>query len=355
MAATGDIDLARFGRSGRNPFSKPHFVTSDYRIAQDHLEKSSEGLFQLSVPQNKQFRRYSSKARLLGESRVTLVNIDSEAGYRIEMNADPDLIYVQVLLQGSALYQQRSTRVEGRSAQLVLQEARAITRKDWGGPTQLMAFRLSRRALERLAAQTMGALGSRPLDFDTIQVIDLERVPTLWHHILMIYNDLQEPKPFLTGPSAEHAEQILLHLLLQSIPNSHSGMQLSVPAQTAAPYYVRRVETFIREHAREQIDIEDMIRAAGVSARSVYLGFRRFRNTTPMAYLKEVRLNLARQALLEAPAHKAMPVTGIALDCGYESPSQFSRDYRARFHETPTETVRRASRSETLSRDDAAG
>ncbi|WP_346891601.1 helix-turn-helix transcriptional regulator [uncultured Roseibium sp.] len=355
MAASGDIDLAGFGRSGWNPFSKPHFVTSDYRIAQDHLEKSSKGLFQLSVPQNERFRQYSSKARLLGESRVTLVNIDSEAGYRIAMNADPDLIYVQVLLQGSALYQQRTTRVEVRSAQLVLQEARALTRKDWGGPTQLMAFRLSRRALERLAAQTMGDVGSRPLDFDTIQVIDLERVPTLWHHILMIYNDLQEPMPFLNGPSADHAEQILLHLLLQSIPNSYDGLQSSVPAQSAAPYYVRRVETFIREHAREQIDIQDMIQTAGVSERSVYLGFRRFRNTTPMAYLKEVRLNLARRALLEARADKGMPVTGIALDCGYENPSQFSRDYRARFHETPTETVRRASRSEPLPRNDAAG
>lgn len=355
MAASGDIDLASFGRSGRNPFSKPHFATHDYRIAQDYLEKSSKGLFQLSVPHNERFRRYSSKARLLGESLVTAVNIDSEAGYRIEMNADPDLIYVQVLLKGSALYQQCTTRVEVRSAQLVLQEAREITRKDWGGPTQLMAFRLSRRALERLAAQTMGALGARPLDFDTIQVIDLERVPTLWHHILMIYNDLQEPKPFLTGPSAEHAEQILLHLLLQSIPNSHSGTQLSAPAHSAAPYYVRRVETFIREHAREQIDIEDLIRAAGVSARSVYLGFRRFRDTTPMAYLKEVRLNLARQALLEAPVNKSMPVTGIALDCGYENPSQFSRDYRIRFRETPTQTARRASHAEVIPRDDAEG
>lgn len=355
MAASGDIDLASSGRPGWNPFSKPHFVTSDYRIAQDHLEKSSKGLFQLSVPHNGLFHQYSSKARLLGESRVTVVNIDSEAGYRIDMNADPDLIYVQVLLKGSALYRQSTTRIEARSAQLVLQEARAVTRKDWVGPTQLMAFRLSRRALERLAARTMGALGSRPLDFDTIQVIDLERVPTLWHHILMIYNDLLEPTPFLTGPSAEHAEQILLHLLLQSIPNSHSGMQFSAPDQSAAPYYVRRVEDFIRNRAREQIDIEDMIRAAGVSARSIYLGFRRFRDTTPMAYLKEVRLNLARQALLEAPENKAMPVTLIALDCGYANPSQFSRDYRNRFRETPSETARRASCFEATPRDETAG
>jgi AraC-like DNA-binding protein len=58
-----------------------------------------------------------------------------------------------------------------------------------------------------------------------------------------------------------------------------------------------------------------------------------------MKYLKHVRLDGARAALRKAgPLRRT--VTEIALAAGYTSVSRFCRDYRARFGETPTATMR---------------
>ena len=119
-----------------------------------------------------------------------------------------------------------------------------------------------------------------------------------------------------------------------SLRSSSAGSRSAV-----APYYVRRVESYIREHAGEPIATDDLVAVGGVSARSIYHGFRRFRSTTPMGYLKAVRLDRAREALARNRAGARISVTEAATSAGYTNLSQFSRDYRARFRESPSQTL----------------
>jgi len=86
---------------------------------------------------------------------------------------------------------------------------------------------------------------------------------------------------------------------------------------------------YIREHASEQITTDDLVLVGGVSARSIYHGFSRFRSITPMGYLKAVRLDLARDALIKGRHAGANSVTQAATAAGYTNLSQFSRDYKA--------------------------
>jgi transcriptional regulator GlxA family with amidase domain len=85
-----------------------------------------------------------------------------------------------------------------------------------------------------------------------------------------------------------------------------------------------------------------MIVVSGVSARSLHAGFRRFRNTTPMLYLKNHRLDLARRQLREG-ADTGVSVTEVALACGFTHLSKFARDYLERFGERPSMTLKRMS------------
>ncbi|HVY81601.1 MAG TPA: helix-turn-helix transcriptional regulator, partial [Steroidobacteraceae bacterium] len=107
-----------------------------------------------------------------------------------------------------------------------------------------------------------------------------------------------------------------------------------------APCYVKRAEEFIHKHARGPVTISDLVSAAGASARSLYGGFKRWRNTTPMSYLRRVRLDLARKEL-QRIAREGGNITQAAGNCGYEHLSRFSKDYRARFGESPSETLRK--------------
>ena len=81
---------------------------------------------------------------------------------------------------------------------------------------------------------------------------------------------------------------------------------------------------------------------AGVSTRALQLSFRRFRNTTPMAYLRTVRLELARTELVNA-GRQGSSVAAVANAVGLGHLGRFSRDYHARFGELPSHTLQRGS------------
>src|SRR5690606_21974840 len=94
--------------------------------------------------------------------------------------------------------------------------------------------------------------------------------------------------------------------------------------ETSAPYYVRRVERFVRENLLAELTLADLAAASGVSARTLHDGFRRYRHTTPMLYLKNLRLELAHQKLLNATDES---VTDIAMECHFTHLSKFAKEY----------------------------
>ena len=76
-----------------------------------------------------------------------------------------------------------------------------------------------------------------------------------------------------------------------------------------------------------------------MTLRAVQHTFQRHLGTTPMAYLRRVRLDRARQELRAAsPAHAT--VTQIANRWGFSSPSRFTAHYRAAYGELPRDTLR---------------
>ena len=80
------------------------------------------------------------------------------------------------------------------------------------------------------------------------------------------------------------------------------------------------------------------VRMQGVSTRSLYAGFRDFVGASPMQYLRELRLERARAELLGSDAAN---VAAVALRWGFAHLGRFSSEYRQRFGETPSETLKR--------------
>ncbi|WP_327754322.1 AraC family transcriptional regulator (plasmid) [Sphingobium sp. SJ10-10] len=110
----------------------------------------------------------------------------------------------------------------------------------------------------------------------------------------------------------------------------------------AAPASIRRAEMFIEAHARDPLRLDDIANAANVPTRTLLEGFRRFRQTSPVRFLRDVRLDLVREALLEGM--DGVNVTGAAIDAGFRHLGRFSQDYVRRFGEKPSETLARATR-----------
>jgi transcriptional regulator GlxA family with amidase domain len=139
--------------------------------------------------------------------------------------------------------------------------------------------------------------------------------------------------------AAAQVEQLLMTALLTVQPHNYMEA-LRQGASPAAPYYVRRAEEYMASHADKPITLATLSAVSGASARALQEGFRRFRDTTPMAHLKWLRLARVR-ADLETADPACDSVTDIAMRWGFFHLGNFAADYRRRFGERPSETLRR--------------
>jgi AraC-like DNA-binding protein len=81
--------------------------------------------------------------------------------------------------------------------------------------------------------------------------------------------------------------------------------------------------------------VEDMARRAGMSVSAFNHHFLLVTASSPLQYLKRVRLDQARRLM----AHDGYNASTAARAVGYESPSQFSREFKRLFGATPVEDV----------------
>lgn len=94
---------------------------------------------------------------------------------------------------------------------------------------------------------------------------------------------------------------------------------------------VARAIRFIREHYDEPIKIEELAQLSAMSPATLHRHFRAVTSMTPIQFQKQLRLQEARRLLLGAPDD----VAGAGFAVGYESASQFNREYRRMFGMPP--------------------
>jgi AraC-like DNA-binding protein len=117
------------------------------------------------------------------------------------------------------------------------------------------------------------------------------------------------------------------------------GMLRSLMRRDSNASAVARAIGYIRDDIRSPITIPEIARRVGMSASSFHKHFRTITSTTPLQYQKELRLLEARQLLRTGGAS----VTTAAYDVGYESPSQFSREYARKFGVPPSRDLAKAT------------
>jgi AraC-like DNA-binding protein len=96
--------------------------------------------------------------------------------------------------------------------------------------------------------------------------------------------------------------------------------------------HLARAIHWIRGHYDQTLRVEDLAALATMSVSSFHRHFRAVTSMTPIQYQKQIRLHEARARLLAEPSD----LTGVGFAVGYDSPSQFSREYRRMFGVPPS-------------------
>lgn len=252
-----------------------------------------------------------------------------------------EFFVLQFTLSGACETIQGNRCTHASPGKLCVLNATRPIRQDMDAAYSQLAVKISTALLGRHLAAQIGHELPHELEFVEDAQPLTGPLAGMARMLSTIWTDLSMGTAAYHQHAVQHAlQQTVAAFLLSAFPHNYS-QQLSRGGEMPAPHFVRRAERFIRQHASSPIGLADILLAAGVSQRTLQTGFRQFRSTTPMAYLKTVRLDLARKALLDS-ATTRKTVTEIAFDCGFGHLSKFAQDYKACYGETPSATARRS-------------
>ncbi|MBC8090338.1 MAG: AraC family transcriptional regulator [Phycisphaerae bacterium] len=126
--------------------------------------------------------------------------------------------------------------------------------------------------------------------------------------------------------------------ILYRLLKSEQGAQMRQIAATGGPSQrVARAIGWLKKHFAEPLHIEEIARQVHMSPSSLHHHFKAVTAMSPLQYQKQLRLQEARRLMLATDVDAA----SAAYRVGYESPSQFGREYRRLFGAPPATDVRR--------------
>jgi AraC-like DNA-binding protein len=128
------------------------------------------------------------------------------------------------------------------------------------------------------------------------------------------------------------AERELFYCLLRG-RHGHTVRQLVIAG--SAMHRVNRAIAWLKARFTEPLRIPDLAQHASMSASSLHMHFKRVTGMSPLQFQKQLRLQHARQLMLARDCGAAT----AGFEVGYESPTQFSREYRRLFGQPPARDV----------------
>jgi len=203
--------------------------------------------------------------------------------------------------------------------------------------SHVFGTRFSSGAIRLELSRMLGRDVMRPVDFDPVVNFDHGAGRIVKRMLVELYEKAGQRESL----GMREIELSLITLILDGLRHNYSKF-VNGPERNIAPWQVRAVEEFIFANADQPLSLGTLAVIGGVSARSLQYTFRRHRGCTPMEFLRRIRFDRVRNQLLH-PVHNTT-VTSAAMRWGFLHLGRFAAEYRARFSESPSETLHRAKR-----------
>ncbi len=129
--------------------------------------------------------------------------------------------------------------------------------------------------------------------------------------------------------------QIVREILYRAMQGEQGGSLRALASRDDHFARIARVLKYVHAEYARRLSVEELARKAGMSVAAFHHHFKLVTASSPLQYLKRIRLDQARRLM----AHEGQNAGTAARAVGYESPSQFSREYRRMFGAPPREDV----------------
>jgi AraC-like DNA-binding protein len=317
-------------RNGRS------FATHDVDAAQDSVGEAF-GEHRLRLVDRSPLDMHLNSAR---GTIITVGSLSYGADVTISTSTMEGSYHINLPVQGSARATQGSdvgTAASGRSG--IALTPSAPLHVHWSSDCVQYSIRIPVAPLVTQLSKLLDAEPPEPPRLDLQFDVSSERGRSVVAAARFLRDELSSPEGLSSMPVAcGEFESSLLSRLLYVIPHQYSE-RLEQDARPVGRSSVRRALALIEAHPDRALDGAELARAAGVSPRALQEGFRIYLDSSPMAYLRSVRLERVHAELLTGEAES---VTEVAMKWRFYHLGRFAQQYRRRFGTTPSATLREA-------------
>ncbi len=231
-----------------------------------------------------------------------------------------DCYMAQLTLDGEVAFRTDHFETRLAAGTLFVMNPGLRYRKTWSREARQLMIKIPRA---RLAARAGG-----PVRF-TRQCSELQAAEGFVSYVAHVCRDLAGAGGLSSDAGLRRQmEDLLLSALLAAQPHDRGD---------EAPSYLHRAEAYIRAHRYRSVGLSELVAVSGAGERALQQAFRRYRETSPLDFSRDTRLDAARAALLAGAG-----VTEAALEFGFAHFGRFAQSYAARFGEKPSVTAKRA-------------
>lgn len=204
----------------------------------------------------------------------------------------------------------------------------------------LLLVRIEEQALLEYLVRMRGRRLTQPLVFEP--EFDLTTDTAVrWHAAVQLVHTevFHEGSLLQGGHGISGLEDLLMNSLVLIQPSSYHS-EFVRPSERPVRPVVQAAIDYIDRHLAEPITMESIARNVHMSVRSIQQAFREELGVSPMAYVRDRRLERVHEELSDALPSDGVTVTEVANKWGFHHLGSFASEYRKRWGTTPSETLR---------------
>jgi AraC-like DNA-binding protein len=240
----------------------------------------------------------------------------------------------------------RRSPITARPGCATVYQPRGDTTSRWAAGTRMLTIKIDHGVVDDVLSDVLGRQVTADIDFEPTGCNTATGAVRGWlEMLLMLAKESFAAGSTLTHPlvGLPYVDSLVRGLLL--VADHPHRDAVSAEPRFVTPRTVRAAIAIIEDEAHLPLTVSTLAARSHVSVRSLQAGFRSHLGTSPMAYLREVRLRRAHETLRSSDP-SSTTVASVAYQWGFTNLGRFAAAHTARYGETPAVTLRRDSAGE---------
>jgi AraC-like DNA-binding protein len=338
---TSDPVRRRVRSRGIPPALAAHeiFYTEDVREAAELIGKAlSPGTL---IPGDVDAQRFAASLHGVRLRNVSMLYIDFGISATLDIPNMGPYFAVHMPTNGKAVCTYEGVTFEANPIQAVVTSPGTAMTMQLAYDSPQLVIRIEQEALVRHLTRLVGGSLAKPIVFEPSMDLTTDAAMRWNGAIQLMHTEVFYTNSLLQrGQGIGSLEELLMSTLLLLQPSNHHA-HLVLPTEQAGRRVVREALDYIEAHLSERVTMADIATNVHMSVRAIQQGFREELGTTPMLYLRDRRLERAREDLTDAIPSDGVTVTDVAERWGLTHLGSFAGLYKKRWGESPSETLRR--------------